>query len=151
MKYFCKRGFFDKDEMEKMLSNENSGFSLNAKVKIESWDKDELERLIRYYARPPFKNENIRIHNSLINYRLPKPSHDGRLFMTLDSLDFLERISHFIPYPRRHRRHYHSVLAPSSPLRKHLTAIMHKKGSRTRPKKKKRSGLTVSQFQTVIL
>jgi len=119
-RYFCKRGFFDKDEMEKMLSYENTGFSLDAKVRIESWDKDGLERLIRYCARPPFKSENIRVHNSLINYRLPKPSHDGRLFMTLDPLDFLERISHFIPYPRRHRRHYHGVLAPSSQLRKQI-------------------------------
>lgn len=34
--YFCKRGFFDKDEMKKMLSYETSGFSLNAKVKIEA-------------------------------------------------------------------------------------------------------------------
>ena len=47
--------------------------------------------------------------------------------MTLDPLDFLERISHFIPYPRRHRRHYHGVLAPSSPLRKHVAANAQKR------------------------
>ncbi len=76
--------------MKKMLSYENSGFSLDAKVKIEAFDKDGLERLIRYCARPPFKSENIRVHNSLINYRLPKASHDGRLFMTLDPLDFVK-------------------------------------------------------------
>lgn len=118
--YFCKRGFFDKNEMEKMLTYENTGFSLDAKVRIESWDKDGLERLIRYCARPPFKSENIRVHNSLINYRLPKPSHDGRLFMTLDPLDFLERISHFVPYPRRHRHHFYGVFAPNSPQRKQV-------------------------------
>lgn len=110
-----------------MLSYETSGFSLDAKVKIEAFDKDGLERLIRYCARPPFNSENIRMHNSLINYRFPKPSHDGRLFMTLDPLDFLERISHFIPYPRRHRRHYHGVLAPSSPLRKQVAANAQKR------------------------
>ena len=74
--------------MNKMLSYENSGFSLDAKVKIEAWDKDGLERLIRYCARPPFKSENIRINGIWINYRLPKPSHDGRLFITLDPLIF---------------------------------------------------------------
>lgn len=125
--YFCKRGFFDKDEMNKMLSYENTGFSLNANVKIEGWDKDGLERLIRYCARPPFKSENIRVHNSLINYRLPKPSHDGRLFMTLAPVEFLEKISHFIPYPRRHRRHYHGVLAPSSQLRKQIAKNAQKR------------------------
>ena len=51
LKYFCKLGFFDKDEMNKMLSYEKSGFSLDAKVKIEAWDKDGLERLVRYCAR----------------------------------------------------------------------------------------------------
>lgn len=127
LKYFCNRKFFDKDEMQKMLAYENSGFSLDASVKIQSFDKDALERLIRYCARPPFKSESIQVHNSLINYRFAKPSHDGRLFMTLDPLDFLERISKFIPYPRRHRRHYHGVFAPSSPLRKQVAANAQKR------------------------
>ena len=127
LRYFCNRKFFGKDELEKMLTYENSGFSLDASVKIPSFDTEALERLIRYCARPPFNSENIRVHNSLINYRFPKPSHDGRLFMTLDPLDFLERISRFIPYPRRHRRHYHGVLAPSSPLRKQVAANAQKR------------------------
>jgi len=127
LKYFCNRKFFDKDELEKMLTYENSGFSLDASVKIPAYDTEALERLIRYCARPPFNSENIRVHSSLINYRFPKPSHDGRLFMTLDPLDFLERISRFIPYPRRHRRHYHGVLAPSSPLRKQIAANAQKR------------------------
>jgi hypothetical protein len=58
--FFRRRGFFDKETVEKMLSYENSGFSLDAKVRIESWDRDGLERLIRYCARPPFKSENLR-------------------------------------------------------------------------------------------
>ncbi len=127
LRYFCNRKFFGKDELEKMFTYENSGFSLDASVKIPSFDTETLERLIRYCARPPFNSENIRVHSSLINYRFPKPSHDGRLFMTLDPLDFLERISHFIPYPRRHRRHYHGVLAPSSPLRKQVAANAQKR------------------------
>jgi hypothetical protein len=134
LRYFCNQKFFDKDEMQNMLAYENSGFSLDASVKVESFDKEALERLIRYCARPPFNSENVRVHSSLINYRFPKASHDGRLFMTLDPLDFLERISRFIPYPRRHRRHYHGVLAPSSPLRKQVAANAKKRldGSKTR-------------------
>lgn len=46
LRYFRKLKFFDKDEIEKMLSYENTGFSLDAKVRIESWDKDGLERLL---------------------------------------------------------------------------------------------------------
>jgi len=81
--YFCKRGFFDKEEMAKMLSYENSGFSLDAKVKIQAFDKDGLERLIRYCARPPFKSENIRLNGPWVHYRLPKPCHTGKTFIQL--------------------------------------------------------------------
>ena len=35
--------------------------------------------------------------------RLPKPSRTGQKFIQLDPLEFLERISAFIPYPRHHR------------------------------------------------
>ncbi len=124
--YFHRRKFFDKDEMMKMLSYETSGFSLDASVKIPSFDSEALERLIRYCARPPFKSENIRFNGSWINYRLPKPCHTGKNFIQLEPVEFIERISHFIPYPRRHRRHYHGVLAPSSPVRKQVTANAQK-------------------------
>lgn len=122
LKYFCNRGFFSKDEMEKMLTYENSGFSLDASVKIHSFDRNALERLIRYCARPPFKSENIRFNGPWVHYRLPKPCHTGRTFIQLNPVEFIERISHFIPYPRRHRRHYHGVFAPSSPMRPQVIA-----------------------------
>ncbi len=127
LKYFYKQGFYEKDEMLKMLSYETSGFSLNASVKVEAWDKDGLERLIRYCARPPFASENIRFNGPWINYRLPKTCHTGKTFIQLEPVEFIDRISRFIPYPRRHRRHYHGVFAPSSPLRKQVTANAQKR------------------------
>ena len=127
LRYFCKRGYFDKDEVEKMLAYENSGFSLNANVKIESFDKDGLERLIRYCARPPFASENLRWSGKLLIYRFPKPSHTGKTYIQLDPLDFIDRISKFIPYPRRHRHHFHGAFAPSSPLRTKVAANAQKK------------------------
>lgn len=33
------RGWFDNETIKKMLEFENSGFSLDAKVRIESWDR----------------------------------------------------------------------------------------------------------------
>ena len=55
-----------------MLSYNQSGFSLDAKVRIESWDKDGLERLIRYCARPPFASENLRWNDRLALLPLSK-------------------------------------------------------------------------------
>jgi hypothetical protein len=60
LRYFHRQGWFDKEAIAKMLSYENSGFSLDAKVHIPAWDREGMERLIRYCARPCFKSENLR-------------------------------------------------------------------------------------------
>jgi hypothetical protein len=126
LKFFCKRGWFDQDIAEKMLSYENSGFSLDASVRIEAFDRSGLERLIRYCARPPFASENLRWNGPWLEYRLPKPSRTGQTFIQLEPLEFIEKIAAFIPYPRRHRRHYHGVFAPHSPHRKHVQSSVKK-------------------------
>jgi hypothetical protein len=109
-----------------MLSHENSGFSLDASVRTEAWDRPGLERLIRYCARPPFASENLRKNGQRLEYRLPKPSRTGQTSIQLQPLEFIERIAAFIPYPRRHRRHYHGVFAPHSSHRKKLAANAQK-------------------------
>ena len=60
LKLFKRRGWFDNDEVEKILGYENTGFSLDAKVRIQAFDREGLERLIRYCARPAFASENLR-------------------------------------------------------------------------------------------
>lgn len=74
LRLFNRRGWFNDDEVEKILGYENTGFSLDEKVKIRSWDREGLERLIRYCARPAFASENLRWNGQWLNYRLPKPS-----------------------------------------------------------------------------
>src|SRR5438132_13787457 len=71
--------------------------------------------------RKPFLNDQW------VHYRLPKQCHTGKTFIQLEPLEFIERISRFIPYPRRHRRHYHGAFAPNSSLRKHLAANAQKR------------------------
>jgi hypothetical protein len=117
LKLFARRGGIEKNEVEKMLEYKNSGFSLDAKVKIESWDREGLERLIRYCARPCFASENLRWNGPWLTYRLPKPTHTSKTFIQLDPLEFIDKIAAFVPPPRRHRHHYHGVFAPNAPLR----------------------------------
>lgn len=109
MRLFNRRGWFNDDEVEKILSYENTGFSLDAKVRIHAFDKDGLERLIRYCARPAFASENLRWNGQLLNYRLPKPCHTGTIFITLDPIEFIDKIAALIPPARRHRHHYHGA------------------------------------------
>ena len=127
LRYFSRKGWFDKEAINKMSSNANTGFSLNAAVQIPAWDREGLERLIRYCARPCFKSENLRWNGPWVYYRLPKPTHTGKTFVQLDPLEFIDRISCFIPYPRRHRRHYHGVFAPNSPMRQRVAANAQKR------------------------
>ncbi|MBA3603870.1 MAG: transposase [Parachlamydiaceae bacterium] len=88
LKYFGKRDWFDEEAIEKMLAYENSGFSLDASVRIHSWDRDGLERLIRYCARPCFASENLRWNGRWLIYRLSKPTHTGQTFIQLEPLEF---------------------------------------------------------------
>lgn len=55
-------------------------------------------------------------------YRLSKPTHKGQTYLQFTPLDFLDRIAAFIPFPKRHRRHYHGVFASNAPLRKQVVA-----------------------------
>ncbi len=96
MKLFNRRGWFGNDEVEKMLSYENTGFSLDAKVRIEAWDRDGLERLIRYCARPALASENLRWNGPWLIYRLPKPCHTGKTFIQIEPVEFLDKKIHFI-------------------------------------------------------
>jgi hypothetical protein len=91
-------------------------------VKIQPWDREGLERLIRYCARPCFASENLRWNGQWLVYRLSKPTYKGQTFIQLEPLDFLNRIASLIPLPKRHRRHYHGVFAPNAPLRKQVIA-----------------------------
>jgi hypothetical protein len=100
-----------------MIGYENTGFSLDAKVKIHSFDRGGLEKLIRYCARPSFASENLRWNGPWLTYRLPKPCHTGRGSIQLDPIELLDKIAALIPLPRRHTHHYHGAFAPNSPLR----------------------------------
>ena len=104
-----------------MLNWENGGFSLNANVRIEAHDREGLERLIRYCARPVFASERLDIAGDSLRYVLPKATPDGQTVMLLTPKELLDKLAQLIPPPRRHRHHYHGVLAPASPLRLKIT------------------------------
>ncbi len=72
LKLFARRGWIEKNEVEKMLEYENSGFSLDAKVKIESWDREDLERLIKYCAQTLFCQRKFTLKWSVVNLSLTK-------------------------------------------------------------------------------
>ncbi|MBL3601738.1 MAG: transposase, partial [gamma proteobacterium endosymbiont of Lamellibrachia anaximandri] len=124
LRLLVRRGLLSPDDAGQMQSWRNGGgFSLNAEVRIEATDRQGLERLLRYCARPIFAGDRLQWQeeDEILIYHLPKPRHDGQTLLRLTPMEFLDRIALLIPPPRRHRHSYHGVLAPNAPLRELVT------------------------------
>ncbi len=136
LRHFVRRGLLDDGVAIDMLTWQAAGgFSLNASVRVEGWDRAGRERLLRYCARPPFALERLDTefapspataheHAPLhcVRYRLPRPTPDGRTVRVLSPLEFLAAIARLIPPPHVHRQRNHGVLAPNARLRPAVTA-----------------------------
>jgi hypothetical protein len=114
-----KRGYIDSADAKTMQSYAHGGgFSVDASVRIGQHDRQGLERLLRYCARPPFEGQRIRIDGEQIIYRCPKApageqggaSVGGKREheIVLTPLEFIARIAALIPPPRQHRHRYSS-------------------------------------------
>ena len=122
VKFFQRKGILNSDEASDMLGWDHGGFSLDANVRIDAQDRSGLERLIRYCARPVFSGERLEWAGESLRYILPRPAAGGQTAMLLKPSELLDKLAQLIPPPRRHRHHYHGVLAPNSPLRSMIAA-----------------------------
>jgi hypothetical protein len=125
LRAFERRGLLEKEDRKEMEAwDHGGGFSLDASVRIEAHDRQGLERLLRYCARPPFAADRLEeIDAQRLIYHLPKPGPDGKTQLLLSPLELLGRIAALVPPPRQHRHRYYGVLAPNSPLRPAVTAL----------------------------
>jgi hypothetical protein len=125
LRAFVRRGLLKKEDRKEMEQWEHGGgFSLNASVRIKAHDRQGLERLLRYCARPPFAADRLEeIDAQRLIYYLPKPSIDGQTQIILSPLELIGRIAARVPPPRQHRHRYYGVLAPHSPMRPAVTAL----------------------------
>jgi len=96
-------GLIEPGDVREMLAWENSGFSLDASVRVGAHDRAGLERLLRYCARPPFALERLELlEDERVVYRLPKPHRDGTTALTLTPLELIAIRAglNFVPYHR---------------------------------------------------
>ena len=150
VRWFRRAGLLDAAAAAEMLAWENSGFSVDASVRITLVDRDvpsyfrSLEHLLRYCARPPFALERISVIRgpdgriARIRYVLPRhkaanwvgpgrgrkstrPGATGVVELT--PVEFLDRLADLVPPPRKHRHRYHGVFAPNHKLRSAVTAL----------------------------
>ena len=150
VRWFRMQRLLDADVAADMLRWENSGFSVDASVRITLIDRDvpsyfqSLEHLLRYCARPPFALERLSVIRGAdgriarVRYVLPRhkaanwvgrgrgrtstrPGANG--VVELSTFEFLDRLADLVPPPRKHRHRYHGVFAPNHRLRKAVTAL----------------------------
>ena len=95
-----------------------AGFSLHANVSVPAGDRQRLERLVRYCARPPIAMERLEpLADGRLLYRFKRPWRDGTTHVVFDGLELLEKLSALIPAPRTHLVRYSGIVAPSAQWR----------------------------------
>jgi hypothetical protein len=127
-----------------MLAWENSGFSVDASVRITLIDRNvpsyfqSLEHLLRYCAWPPFALERLSVTRdasgryALLRHKAANWVGPGRGrksmwpgangVVELAPFEFPHRLADLVPQPRKHRHRYHGVFAPNHKLRRAVTA-----------------------------
>ena len=94
------------------------GFSLHANVRIAANDRDGLEHLARYLARPPIATDRLtRLPDGRLALRFKRPFTDGTEAVVFTPLELIERLLPLIPRPRKHTIRFHGILAPAAGYR----------------------------------
>jgi len=113
------------------LTATSDGYSLHAATRIEADERESLERLLRYMARPPLAQGRLMLReDGKVIWNLRKPWRDGTRGLVFDPLTFIGRLAAIVPHSREHQLTYHGVLAPASPLRDHV--VLRPPSSRAR-------------------
>ncbi len=65
-----------------------AGFSIHAGVAAQPWERNKLERLARYVARPAISAQRLSLTSQgLVRYEMKTPYRDGTTHMFFEPLD----------------------------------------------------------------
>ncbi len=119
LRWLHRHGHLDDEAIHTLDAPDHAGgWSVDGSVTIAEWDRQGLERLVRYCARPALSQERLgRVNDGLLVYQLRKPTVDGRTEIYLTPLELLEHLSGLVSPPRVHKHRYCGVLAPNAKLR----------------------------------
>jgi len=108
-----------------------AGFSLHAGVATRAHEREKLERLCRYIARPAVSTKRLSLtRHGKVRYELKTPYDDGTTHVLFEPLDFISRLAALVPRPRVNLTRYHGVLAPNSKFRARVTPAKRGKGKK---------------------
>jgi len=103
-----------------------SGFSVHANTAIPAGDRQRLERLCRYAARPPLAADRLsRLTNGKLRYELKRPWSDGTTAVVFEPDDLLAKLAALVPAPRVHLTRFYvrfyGVLVPAAAWRPQIS------------------------------
>ena len=102
----------------KPLTANAHGFGVHAATTVPAGNKAQRLAFLRYLARPPLAQDNIRErHDGHVVIRFKKPWADGTQAVVMKPEAFIQRLCAAIPPPRFHLLRYHGVLAPHASRR----------------------------------
>jgi hypothetical protein len=94
------------------------GFSLHAARRVHENDREGLENLCRYAARPPVVASRLtKLEGGDYSYALRYPLPDGKTELVLPGQKMLGRLALLVPRPGRHLVRYLGVFASNSSWR----------------------------------
>ena len=90
------------------------GFNLQAATRLSANDREGLERMARYLARPPIATDRLsEMEDGRLELQLKRPWRDGTVAFRYTPHELLERLVGIVPRPRAHLTRYSGVLAPA--------------------------------------
>ena len=98
--------------MDNLLAWVHPGFSVFAGPPISPEDRQQLEQLARYIARPPVAMEAIRkLDDGRLSVTTPPHPHTGASTIILDPLDWIHAVTSHIPDRGQHGTRYYGIYA----------------------------------------
>jgi hypothetical protein len=81
-------------ELKGPLCATTQGFSLHAEVYCAPWEREKLEKLCRYIARPAIAEDRLQLRPSGdVVLRLKTPYSDGTSHLLFSGLEFVEKLA----------------------------------------------------------
>jgi hypothetical protein len=94
---------------------EVAGFNVHANVRVAANDRDGLEYLCRYLARPPIANDRLQeLPDGRLALRFKQAWRDGTTHIVFTPHELIEKLIPLIPRPRCHLVRYHGILGPAA-------------------------------------
>jgi hypothetical protein len=105
-------------ELKGPLCAVTQGFSLHAEVYCAPWEREKLEKLCRYIARPAIAEDRLQLRPSGdVVLKLKTPYSDGTSHLLFSGLEFVEKLAALVPPPRIHLTRFFGCLAPHAKIR----------------------------------